>query len=252
MRADGATTVRIVDAGCGPGTWLRRLVTAAVALGFSNISVRGFDIAETQIQTARKYSANLLDLPGVSIRFEVGDLTQPLKEEDQSVDILLSLYSVISHLPFDSLPMIAAEFGRVTKGHFITTVRSVGSQPTLFIDKIEKARHFNFDHKTDRYDIEFASGRRISFNAHLFSARELRDGFRNYFDIEDLCGLDIFHSRFVADQRWNPPSVVQDPFLPGALAKLEEAYARNPAVMERATHLLLVGRPTRVLRSFAD
>src|ERR1700737_2934283 len=53
LRASGASSVRLLDAGCGPGTWLRRLVIRAHALGFSSISARGFDIAEAQIQRAR-------------------------------------------------------------------------------------------------------------------------------------------------------------------------------------------------------
>src|SRR4030088_3241638 len=52
LRASGASSVRFLDAGCGPGTWLRRLVIRARALGFSRISARGFDIAQVQIQRA--------------------------------------------------------------------------------------------------------------------------------------------------------------------------------------------------------
>jgi len=53
LRATGATSIRILDAGCGPGTWLRRLVTRAHALGFTTITARGFDVARAQIQRAR-------------------------------------------------------------------------------------------------------------------------------------------------------------------------------------------------------
>jgi hypothetical protein len=38
LRATGATSIHILDAGCGPGTWLRRLVLAARALGFTTIT----------------------------------------------------------------------------------------------------------------------------------------------------------------------------------------------------------------------
>jgi SAM-dependent methyltransferase len=41
----GANTLRILDLGCGPGTWLRRIVTRASDLGFRHIIARGFDIA---------------------------------------------------------------------------------------------------------------------------------------------------------------------------------------------------------------
>jgi hypothetical protein len=43
-----AFPVRLLDAGCGPGTWLRRLVMRAHALGFSGITARGFDIAQVK------------------------------------------------------------------------------------------------------------------------------------------------------------------------------------------------------------
>src|SRR3982075_3213544 len=63
LRATGATSVRFLDAGCGPGTWLRRLVLRARALGFSSITARGFDIAEAQIKRARLAARNLSDFP---------------------------------------------------------------------------------------------------------------------------------------------------------------------------------------------
>src|SRR6201985_250105 len=53
LRASGAIAVSFLDAGCGPGTWLRRLVIRARALGFTSITARGFDIAEAQIRRAR-------------------------------------------------------------------------------------------------------------------------------------------------------------------------------------------------------
>jgi hypothetical protein len=49
LRAAGTTSVSLLGAGCGPGTWLRRLVTHARRLGFSSIAARGFDVAQAQI-----------------------------------------------------------------------------------------------------------------------------------------------------------------------------------------------------------
>jgi hypothetical protein len=51
-RATGASSISILDAGCGPGTWLRRLVTRAHVLGFTTITARGFDVARVQVQRA--------------------------------------------------------------------------------------------------------------------------------------------------------------------------------------------------------
>src|SRR6202022_3710972 len=75
LRASGASSVRFLDAGCGPGTWLRRLVIRARALGFSSITARGFDIAQGQIQGARLLARTLSSLPDVNITFDVADLS---------------------------------------------------------------------------------------------------------------------------------------------------------------------------------
>jgi SAM-dependent methyltransferase len=246
LRAKGACSVRILDAGCGPGTWLRRLVTRAKALGFTSIAARGFDVAEAQIQAARLMAGDVAGLPGVDLTFDVADLADPLPEADASVDITLCLYSVLSHLPVPSLPKVSAELARVTGGHFITTVRSVGSMPTIFVDSIEKARHFQHDHTGNQCKIELDDGRRLTLRFHLFDVLELRSCFANRFAIEDLRGLDLFHNRFASDPRWNPESLPIDCSFRDHLARLEDAYSRKPGFMERANHLLLVGR--RVFR----
>jgi len=242
LRATGVTSISVLDIGCGPGTWLRRVVTHARLLGFSNITARGFDVAQAQIQTAQRMARDVAGLPGVNLSFDVADMTRPLPEANASVDITLCLYSVLSHLPVTSLPKVSREIARVTRGHFITTVRSIGSTPTIFVDSIEKARYFKLDHDQDRCQVELCSGRRIAVRFHLFTVEELRNCFTQHFDIDDLLGLDIFHNRFIPDHRWNPASMSVDPELTGRLAELEETYARTPSFMDRATHLLLVGR----------
>ena len=247
LRASGASSVSLLDAGCGPGTWLRRLVTRARALGFTSITARGFDIAQAQIQRARLLAGNLSNLPGVKFSFDVADLTGRLPETDASVDITLCLYSVLSHLPVVSLVGVSTEIARVTSGHFITTVRSVGSTPTAFVESTEKIRHLKHDHVGDRCNIELFDGRRLAFGFHLFTAFELRSYFESHFDIEDLRGLDLFHGRFMPDPRWNSASLRADSQLSDELVKLEETYATSPEFIDRASHLLLVARSRRVL-----
>jgi SAM-dependent methyltransferase len=243
-RASGASSVRFLDAGCGPGTWLRRLVVRARALGFNSITARGFDIAQAQIQRARLAARNLSSFPRVDLIFDIADLTDRLPEPDASVDITLCLYSALSHLPVASLTDISAEIARVTSGYFITTVRPIGSTPTAFVEPVEKVRRLKQDHVTDRCEIDLMDGRRMAFGFHLFTAAELRDHFASCFDIEDLRGLDLFHSRFMPDPRWNPLSPPSANHL-AELERLEKRYATNKEFMDRAAHLLLVARSRR-------
>jgi SAM-dependent methyltransferase len=246
LRAKGASSVRFLDAGCGPGTWLRRLVLRARALGFNNITARGFDIAQGQIERARLVARNLSALPGVNLTFDVGDLTDRLPESDASVDMTLCFYSALSHLPVASLKGVSTEIARVTSGYFITTVRPVGSTPTAFVDSVENVRRLKFDHVRDRCEIDLSDGRRLAFGFHLFTAAELRNHFAGSFDIEDLRGLDLFHCRFTPDSRWNPVCSLGG-FLADELERLEKAFATRPEFMDRAAHLMLVGHSRPVV-----
>jgi SAM-dependent methyltransferase len=242
LRASGASSITILDAGCGPGTWIRRLVLRARELGFTNIRARGFDIAHVQIQRAQLLAKPLSALPGITLTFDVADLGSRLVEADASVDMTLCLYSVLSHLPVGDLAKIAAEFSRVTAGHFITTVRPVGSPPTAFVDSIETIRRLKQDHVRNRCEIELNDGRQVAFGFHLFTSLELRDHFSPHFDIESLSGLDLFHTRFLPDPRWNLPSAEDNHRLSDELGRLEVTHSASPEFMDSAAHLLLVAQ----------
>ena len=242
LRASGRQSLTILDAGCGPGTWIRRLVIRARALGFTGIRARGFDMAETQIRRARHLARGLQDLAGVEISFEVGDITRPLPETDGSVDLSLCLYAVLNHLKVGDLAAVMGEIGRVTSGHFVTTVRAAGSPPTIYVDGIEHARQFQQDNSADRFDVELDDGRRMTFRSRLFTAGDLREVVGTQFEIETLRGLDLFHARFARDPRWNPAWLADNHGFRDALARLEEQYASNPDFIDHATHLLLVAR----------
>jgi hypothetical protein len=181
----------------------------------------------------------------VNLAFDVADLADRLPEADGSVDLTLCLYSALSHLPVACLPDISKEIVRVTSGYFITTVRPIGSTPTAFVDSIENVRQLKQDHVRDRCEIELSDGRHIAFSFHQFTAVELLNYFASGFDIDDLRGLDLFHSRFMPDPRWNPVFRPSDSRLANELARLEQAYATSPEFMDRATHLLLVARSRR-------
>jgi hypothetical protein len=131
---------------------------------------------------------------------------------------------------------------RVTSGDFVITVRPAGSPPSILVDSIEKARSFQCDHHSDTCKIELVGGKKITVPVHLFSISELRDYFAPHYEIEELRGLDLFHSRFAPDSRWNPFTLRFDNALSGELEGLEAIYASNPAFMERAAHLLVSAR----------
>ena len=241
----GAQTVRILDLGCGPGTWLRRIVTRARELGYRHIIARGIDIAEDQVRRARQLSAALNRLRGVDLTFEAGSICEPLAEADGSVDLCLCLCGVLNHLSANDLPPLLSEIRRVTRGDFITTVRAVGSPPSVYVGAIEDARKFHQDHEKNRLEVEFQNGRRISMSSHLYNDAELRALVSPHLAIKDIFGLDLFHGRFADDSRWNPNDRQRPAQFCAELDRLERIYCRDRGFIDHAAHLLLVGMPHR-------
>jgi ubiquinone/menaquinone biosynthesis C-methylase UbiE len=59
LRSEGISTLRILDAGCGPGTWLRRIAVRAHRQGL-RVEAVGFDISIGQLDIARRRTESLL------------------------------------------------------------------------------------------------------------------------------------------------------------------------------------------------
>ena len=240
IAASRRKTIRILDAGCGPGTWLRRVVTRAAALGFTDIQARGFDIAEGQVRRARTWARELQNIAGVSLTFDVADLIDPLPEPDSSVDITLCLFSVLSHLSTDRLDDVVRELARVTAGSVVTTVRPTGSPPTASVRPIEDVKSVRYNHVTDVCAVELKDGQTSSCCFHLFTPSEIRACFERHLMIRTVVGLDLFHTRFKGDPRWNPPGSHASQELLRELDRLEEAYGFNAAFLTYAAHMLII------------
>lgn len=243
----GHHTLTILDAGCGPGTWLRRVVTRARLLGIPEIRALGFDVSREQISIARMQATTLRTLPGVQLRFERRDITDAFAEADGSIDLCLCLNGVLNHLTVARQGAVAAELARVTGGKLFATARTTGSTPSIFIDRIDAAADFHHDCRTDRLEIDLRDGHHVAFDLHLFHARELEALFAPHIEVTRLSGLDIFHGRFAPDPRWNPAEGAEDDAFHRDLEALEQTYAADPHFIDHATHVLLIAEPQRLM-----
>lgn len=238
----GATTISILDAGCGPGTWLRRAVARAREIGFASITARGFDIAGQQISRARVLARDVADLPGVRLSFQIADLTHPLPEGDETVDVTLCLYSVLSHIPRSERAIAMRELTRVTAGAVVVTVRSIGSVASGFVHPVETVRYLRQDHGRDVCEIELHDDSRSVFPMHLFSAEELKRDLSKFCAVETVMALDLFHTRFSPDPRWNPASMQIDGRIARSLRAMEEQFRTSPEFLDRGVHILMIAR----------
>lgn len=243
LRMSGARRLRLLDLGCGPGTWLRRIVARARQMGFAEITGHGIDISESQIRWARMLSDSLSAVKGVTLTYEVGNVCDDLSATDKSIDICLCLYGVLNHIAAENIDRILREIERVTLHNLIASVRTVGSTPTIYVDSVATARRFYQDNRLGKLEVEFHNGTTASFESHLYTSEEIRALLINTMEIEDICGLDLFHGRFAFDPRWNPPVAKATEQFARDLAVLEDRYSRNHEFIDHATHLLLIARP---------
>ncbi|QKE90011.1 class I SAM-dependent methyltransferase [Lichenicola cladoniae] len=242
MAAEGRRSVSILDVGCGPGTWLQRIIIRAGNLGFTRITARGFDISPAMIELAlsgTRAAASTLAPGQVRLSIQLGDACRELQEPDRSADLCLCLYGVLNHLPREALPELASELVRVTARELFVTVRAAGSLPTIYVDSLDRARDFRQDNDADRMEIDLLDGRHLSFRSHLFRAADLRALFAPHVPAPCLTGLDLFHSRFATDPRWNPDALATEPVFAERLARLEQFCSSDPGFIDRAAHIML-------------
>ncbi len=240
LAASGRRTVRLLDVGCGPGTWLRRMALRARQLGFVDVVAHGLDISPAMIALAEADAAMLADRP-IRLSVSLDDVTQGLRYADNSFDITVCLYGVLNHLPVATHDHVAAELSRVTAERLFVTVRTVGSLPTIYVDALEHACAFHQDNKADRMDVDLVDGRHLAFTSHLFTGQDLRRVFEPYLAGSALVGLDVFHSRFASNPHWNPPAIADQDAFETDLDALEQRYASDPHFIDRAAHILLIG-----------
>jgi SAM-dependent methyltransferase len=241
MAAEHRRTLRLLDVGCGPGTWIRRVALRARALGFTTIEAHGIDLSPAMLALARTSAATLND-PAITITFTEGDITAGLGEEYHDFDMTLCLYGVLNHLPQPTHARVAATLSRVTTGTLFTTVRTIGSLPTIYVDSLDRARTFHQDNDADWMEVDLLDGRHLGFPSHLFSADELRALFQLHVGDISLVGLDVFHSRFATNSHWNPPMNDAEEAFREDLEALEQQYCCDRNFINRASHILLVGQ----------
>src|SRR5262245_21247396 len=209
LRATGGSTLRVLDAGCGPGTWLNRVASYAHRLGF-DIEAVGVDISKAQLVIARTRAARSDPRDKThrcKITFLEHDLSDPLPWPDRHFHIVLCNYVVLNHLPRTTLPRTVEDLCRVASYRVIASVRALASPPTVCITGTEHAREYRQDCCRGELKVLLNDGteHRLTFN--LYSAETLRAMFAQHSAVADMRALDLFVSRFAADANWTSKAI---------------------------------------------
>lgn len=247
LRQAGVTSLRVLDAGCGPGIWTRRIAEYAHRTGLG-VSVVGFDISKTQLEKARHQAACIATRRenGASIEFREQDLSQPLPWPDGHFHIVLCNYAVLNHLSKRALPQAIAELCRVATHRVIATVRAIGSTASACIIGTEQVQDYRHDPERGELALVLKDGsqHRLSFN--VYPAAGLAAMFAGHAEMIECRALDLFLSRFAPDEKWTATVVGNLPERQKVLLELkllEDVLCRSPGWIDHGTHVLLVAEP---------
>lgn len=246
LSRSGVRSLRVLDAGCGPGTWLRRIAAYANSVGLVFDAV-GFDISKGQLDIARRRVATCNVRGNWKINFLEHDLKRSLPWSDKHFHIVLSNYVVLNHLPRTALPGAIEELCRVSSHRVIVSVRSLASPPTGCIIGTEQVREYHQDCDRGELKILLKDGteHRLTFN--LYSAETLKALFAAHSRVVDVRAIDLFLSRFAPDANRTAQAVNG---LPGRsevmrkLKKIEEPLCRLPGWVDHGTHILVIAEPS--------
>jgi SAM-dependent methyltransferase len=247
LREAGITTLRILDAGCGPGTWIGRVAAYARRVHL-DIDAVGFDIAEGQLAIARRRMAGAAGAAAnTRVRFLIHNLADPLPWSDGAFHVVLCNYIVLNHLDRSALPGAIGELCRVANHRVIATLRAVASPVSACIIGTEHVSQYHHDRHRGELRLVLKDGSEHVVTLNLYSAERLKALFGTQATIVDLRAVDLFLSRFALDENWTAHLVRT---LPGreqvlrSLQDAEEQLCREPAWLDHGTHVLLVAKPS--------
>lgn len=244
----GVQTIRLLDAGCGPGVWLKRVADYADTLG-CELEAVGFDVSPGQLQLASELlgGAHEVELAGTrNIELLVHDLETPLPWNAGAFHIVLCNFVVLNHLSRQGFPAAVEELCRVAGQRVIATLRAVGGPPTSCITGPDEVADFQHDRAQGQFRISLKDGTEHHLTLNLYSAGELRARFAEHADIRDMRAIDLFANRFAPNARWTGSAVDE---LPGrdsvlrSLADFEEQLCRRSGWIDHGTHILVIAEP---------
>jgi SAM-dependent methyltransferase len=249
LRDQGVSCLRVLDAGCGPGTWLTRIAADAHRQALDVEGV-GFDISGGQLAIARERASSLLaNSTGRSrpkLKFVEYSLTEPLPWPDGHFHMVLCNFAVLNHLPRAALPGAIGELCRVASDRVVATLRALASPPTACIVGPEQVYDLREDCARGELAVTLKDGTRHVLTFNLYSADTLRALFASEATILDLRAVDLFVSRFAPDARWTEVLVNRlagRPEFVQRLKDLEEPLCRLPGWIDHGTHVLVAARP---------
>jgi SAM-dependent methyltransferase len=247
VRSAGVTTLRVLDAGCGPGTWIKRIAAHACRLGLG-VQATGFDISQEQLDIARKRVQGVSTVRAGANRIQwlVHDLANPLPWSTGHFHVVLCNYIVLNHLHRSELPEAIVELCRVASGRVIATVRALASPATGCIIGTEQVSEYHQDCRRGELRLVLKDGSEHFLTLNLYTAEMLKALFSAHAVIRDLRAVDLFVSRFAGDANWTG-SLLET--LPGrehvmrTLRQAEENLCRKPAWIDHGTYVLVVAQP---------
>lgn len=237
--------LKILDFGCGSGTWLRRIMDKFVVSKGARIECVGVDISDALLSLAERRLEEYNRKMGtkINIQFRWADLSESLPFGDNEFDITLCLYTVLNHIPVSNVQTAVQEMLRVTKEVNVTSIKPAGGMPTVYVCNIEDI--VKYEQSFETLTFLHRNGEQWTICSHLFTREEIIDIFSEFSRVEECLGLGIFSPRLKSPNTWRTKSgEASFKAVREELEELEKSFCSKPQWIDMANHIMVISRST--------
>lgn len=219
---------KIVDVGCGPGTWAFR-----IAQKFPSVRVTGFDVSEELVEEAKELQRGTFPNLADRVTFYVGDACN-IHAADQSYDMSLCLHSVLNHIP--EYGEAVRELRRVSRSN-ISSMHAIYGPPTFITIPPEDV--LEWGRKDNWMVIKTRAGEEHSIYFALLTSTDIHDLFSRYFRVRDMLGIDILATKNLGLLCGMNPGVKLNGHLDD-IQSLEDRICRDDRFMDHAKNIMVI------------
>lgn len=241
-KAKETTAIRVLDIGCGDGTWALRIAHYCINKS-EQVEIACLDLSPAMLESAKvKFNDFLMHCgrSDIEITYEVCDLALGLPSHIKSkgYDVVLCLHTVLNHLPAKDLNFSIGELVQASTGFLYFSVKPPFSKPTFYAAPMSEIIHF--DRRNEHLYALDRSGSFHVLRSNLISHEQLQAALTHHSVSAEFIGLDVLISRLTPDPRWVGDDLTAKSLPIDDLLSLEARASLDSRYLNFANHILAV------------
>ncbi len=233
--------LRILDAGCGPGTWTMRIIHKLRERGLS-AEVIAYDLSESMVDATRsayeKYCQDQGRPTDVAFQVSVKDVREASAD---GFNLAFCLYTVLNHLQKDDLEHALKHL--LQADCVVASLKGPYSPPTAYVIHMNQTIAARRDPASGNLRVVTRGGEFFEIPSHLYPFDFIRRTVEmNGAQVTEALGLDVITGRLAPDPNFSEHASGWT--TPNSLQSLERELSTRSDFLDYAGHYMFVATQT--------